>query len=523
MCPSCGFPLGPEDYLCPQCGTTFELTRRSPAGEITTRLASVPSARASTRVDPVPTPPRSPWTGGLVIMICAVSALLLTFNAVLGFPRLINAPTQVIRVSPPSADSAGFLPKGLVPQMAAAPTQAWSASFGELFGATDFNTTRVLVPGTFDSRWADTIVLYAAKPAAASGPAGTIVAIDARTGTQVWRRPAGTDRLACAPRAVRGSLACLTGDGLTFYDLSTGAAARQVGVDRDAQAISVTADAIYVLSWRPPPAADLGRPTVAHATLRRLNTTGAQAWQVARDVPLQAGRDVRQLTIQAEEVPIGVTWPGAVELNAAPWVVRPDTGAMVPNLGLGEGRPRPGGVIPVTSTSSQGLQTRVLDPDGRLLAQASGGFDHISTYDHTPAQLPVLFVGTLPRELIAYARSGTLLWHNPDFDDANSYCLGALIARNPRTGLFGAVDPATGRTLWSARYTADPSLQTNVRCDGKHAILHDATGGSSLAGYDIATGTLAWRTPVAPSQVNAVMGSPAGLILHQQDRVSLLR
>lgn len=532
MCQRCGTPLGPEDAFCPQCGQPAQTVQRSPTSARSIVSQGGPSvltqALPGGAAAPVTSPPavraRPLWRDPVILIFSAVAALLLAFDATVAVPRLAVPPRQVVRLSSPPADPPGFRSRGMVPPMETTPSQAWSVSFGDLFGPTDFNTARVVIPGNFDPKLAGVVILFASKPAGADGPAGTMAAFDAKSGTRIWTTQAGTDRFTCAGRAAGANLVCLTGDGLTYYDIASGKAVKTVAADPNARGINVSGDSVYTIAWPAVAAQDLNRPVKVAVTLERRDLLGRSLWKVTRPVPVKSGRDVRELTIQTEDGPVAVTWPNAIELGAQPFVLRTDTGQPFPNLGVGDGRPRAGGVVPVTTTGGQGLQTRVLNQNGSVLASGPGAFDYISTFDHSPDQLPIMLATSAPQhQIVAYDRSGQELWRNADFDDANAFCQGALIARNARTGRFGALDPGTGRTLWAVPFTADPSLQTNVRCDGTHAILQDATGGSNLSAYAVATGVLAWRTPIQPSLVNALLESPAGLIVRQQDQVIMLR
>jgi len=116
--------------------------------------------------------------------------------------------------------------------------------------------------------------------------------------------------------------------------------------------------------------------------------------------------------------------------------------------------------------------------------------------------LPMASDGTAPDLLLArttgglsaFDLDGTELWDVPQTSDTVLVQTGAVVLADDGTGGLEALDPTSGRALWSVD-GSDAAYPFGAATDGSRAILFSGTttdGTTRSTGYDLATGEVLW-------------------------------
>lgn len=162
------------------------------------------------------------------------------------------------------------------------------------------------------------------------------------------------------------------------------------------------------------------------------------------------------------------------------------------------------------------MHTTVLDRTGSVLWDVAGLVLLPSVTDGTGDD--TVFVDTLGG-LTAFSPDGEELWQVPASGSTICVRTSTVVVVADGSSVLTALDPASGRTLWSTT-GEDATYLSAAATDGSQVIVlnYDDHGTAQPAGYDLATGELLW---VGASSANVGLVAYRGALLRfSEDSVS---
>lgn len=178
-------------------------------------------------------------------------------------------------------------------------------------------------------------------------------------------------------------------------------------------------------------------------------------------------------------------------------------------------------VEPLTATTvsrfDQTTQhTTVLDRAGTSLWDVTGPVLRPTATDGTGED--VVVVDTLSG-LAAFLPDGTELWDVSTYASTLFVHTSAVMVVDDGANGLTAIDPATGRTLWTVP-GEDSVYPFGAATDGSQAVVlaHDADGSARAVGYDLTTGEVLWSG--ASTESMGLVGYHGALLELSENRVS---
>ncbi|MDF2846249.1 MAG: PQQ-binding-like beta-propeller repeat protein [Oerskovia sp.] len=162
------------------------------------------------------------------------------------------------------------------------------------------------------------------------------------------------------------------------------------------------------------------------------------------------------------------------------------------------------------------MRTTVLDRTGSPSWEVTGQILRPSATDGTGES--TVFVDTLSG-LAAFTPEGTELWDVSTHASRLVVHTGAVIVVDDGANGLTALDPSTGRRLWTVPGD-DSTYPSSAVTDGSQVIVlaYGSDGAPRSTGYDLATGEVVWTREDAPDQ--GLIGYHGALLRLSEDSVS---